>query len=167
MVVMEKVVSAPSHWRGFAAGCVHAVRTRANCAAERRVALPLSKTTAVEARSPVAPSVFTPDPRHGANVGIGSAHHCRRHRIRGTASCVRTRAKAEARTLGFRPQRARKIEGLRRYEACFTSGGFHVPSRMDGAFSEGQYNRIIRTNASDGAGSQFCSLSLPGESCWM
>ena len=54
----------------------------------------------------------------------------------------------------------------RRYEACFTSGGFHVPSRIDGGVSLGQYSRIISTNAPAGAGSQFCSLSLPGESCW-
>src|SRR5215475_12838502 len=53
------------------------------------------------------------------------------------------------------------------YEASLTSAGFHVPSRMDGGFSLGQYNRIISTKASAGAGSQLASLSLPGESFWM
>src|SRR5262245_7244848 len=52
------------------------------------------------------------------------------------------------------------------YETSFTSGGFHVPSSSDGGFSWGQYSRIIRTNSSAGAGSQFDSLSLPGESFW-
>ena len=35
---------------------------------------------------------------------------------------------------------------------------------MDGGFSLGQYSRSIRMNSSFGAGSQFCSLSLPGDS---
>ena len=49
----------------------------------------------------------------------------------------------------------------------FTAGTFHDPSMMDGFFSLGQYSRIIRTKSPDGDGSQFDSLSWPGESFWM
>jgi hypothetical protein len=45
-----------------------------------------------------------------------------------------------------------------------TGGIFQVPSMIDGDFSFGQYFRSIRTNLSFGAGSQFASLSLPGDS---
>jgi hypothetical protein len=38
---------------------------------------------------------------------------------------------------------------------------------IDGSFSLGQYIRIIRMNSPFGAGSQFTSLSLPGDSFWM
>jgi hypothetical protein len=50
-----------------------------------------------------------------------------------------------------------------------TGGGTQVPSpggRIDGCVSFGQYIRIIRTKSPSGAGSQFASLSLPGDSCW-
>jgi hypothetical protein len=47
-----------------------------------------------------------------------------------------------------------------------TDGIFHVPSMIDGGFSFGQYIRSIRTNLSLGAGSQFGSLSSPGDSFW-
>ena len=46
-------------------------------------------------------------------------------------------------------------------------GIFQLPSRIDGAFSLGQYIRIIRMNLPAGAGSQFDSRSLPGESFWI
>lgn len=52
-------------------------------------------------------------------------------------------------------------------DASFTSGIFQLPSMIDGGFSFGQYSRIISTNSSFGAGSQFDSLSLPGDSAWM
>ncbi len=46
-----------------------------------------------------------------------------------------------------------------------TAGGFHDPSMIDGAVSFGQYMRSVRLNGPDGgAGSQFDSLSAPGES---
>src|SRR5262249_5283496 len=48
----------------------------------------------------------------------------------------------------------------------FTGGGFHVPSRIEGAVSSGQYMRSMRMNLPSGAGSQFDSLSAPGESFW-
>jgi integrase len=51
--------------------------------------------------------------------------------------------------------------------ALLTDGIVHVPSRIDGAFSFGQYMRSIRINLPVGAGSQFDSLSAPGESFWM
>jgi hypothetical protein len=63
------------------------------------------------------------------------------------------------------PRRS-SLDFLFRQLASFTSGTFQVPSRMEGGFSFGQYSRIIRTNASAGAGNQFASLSFPGESCW-
>jgi hypothetical protein len=44
------------------------------------------------------------------------------------------------------------------------SGGFHVPLRMDGLPSAGQYIRSIRTKSPFGAGSQLASKSLPGDS---
>ena len=50
------------------------------------------------------------------------------------------------------------------YDASFTSGIFRLPPRIDGGCSFGQYIRIIRMNSSFGAGSQFNSLSLLGDS---
>src|SRR5574337_1238222 len=47
-----------------------------------------------------------------------------------------------------------------------TCGGVQLPSRIDGALSFGQYMRSIGMNSPSGAGSQFDSLSLPGESFW-
>lgn len=47
-----------------------------------------------------------------------------------------------------------------------TFGGVQLPSRIDGAFSLGQYMRIMGMNSPSGAGSQFDSLFLPGESFW-
>ena len=38
---------------------------------------------------------------------------------------------------------------------------------IEGFFSFGQYRRSIRMNLPAGAGSQFDSLSAPGESFWM
>jgi hypothetical protein len=45
-----------------------------------------------------------------------------------------------------------------------TAGIVHVPLMIEGSFSFGQYIRSIRMNLSAGAGSQFDSLSAPGES---
>ena len=45
-----------------------------------------------------------------------------------------------------------------------TGGIFHEPLMIDGLFSLGQYKRNIRMNFPSGAGSQFDSLSGPGES---
>ena len=49
----------------------------------------------------------------------------------------------------------------------FAGGGDQLPSMIEGDFAFGQYNRIIRMNLPAGAGSQFDSLSAPGESFWM
>src|SRR5262249_28612448 len=49
----------------------------------------------------------------------------------------------------------------------FTADGLHVPSRIDGSLSFGQYIRNIRMNLPAGAGSQLLSLSDPGLSFWM
>jgi hypothetical protein len=38
---------------------------------------------------------------------------------------------------------------------------------IDGLLSSGQYIRNMRMNLPAGAGSQFASLSAPGESFWM
>src|SRR4051794_4884153 len=46
-----------------------------------------------------------------------------------------------------------------------TAGIGHVPSRIDGSPSLGQYIRSIRMNSPAGAGSQFASFSAPGEAC--
>lgn len=35
------------------------------------------------------------------------------------------------------------------------AGGFHVPSRIEGGVSFGQYRRIVGMNLAFGAGSQF------------
>src|SRR5262245_58540254 len=43
----------------------------------------------------------------------------------------------------------------------------HVPSRMEGSLSFGQYIRSIRMNLPAGAGSQLLSFSGPGLSFWM
>jgi hypothetical protein len=54
------------------------------------------------------------------------------------------------------------------YDHTFLTGGIvHVPSMIEGAFSSGQYMRSIRINLPAGDGSQFDSLSVPGESFWM
>src|SRR5690349_6924327 len=52
--------------------------------------------------------------------------------------------------------------------ATFLTGGIvQVPSMIDGLLSFGQYIRSMRMNLPAGAGSQFASLSAPGESFWM
>ena len=51
--------------------------------------------------------------------------------------------------------------------ALIAAGGVQVPSMIEGGLSSGQYMRIIRMNLPAGAGSQFASLSAPGESFWM
>ena len=51
------------------------------------------------------------------------------------------------------------------YSTRFTAGTFHVRSRSDGGDSFGQYSLIISLKVSAGAGSQFDSLPLSGESC--
>ena len=50
------------------------------------------------------------------------------------------------------------------YWATLTAGGFHVPSIIEGGVCLGQYSRIIGMNLAFGAGSQFASFALPGES---
>src|SRR5262252_1996107 len=50
------------------------------------------------------------------------------------------------------------------HSATLIPGGFHVPSRMEGGVSFGQYRRSIGINFALGAGSQFASLSFPGDS---
>jgi hypothetical protein len=53
------------------------------------------------------------------------------------------------------------------YQAAFFNGGMvHVPSRIEGSLSFGQYIRNIRMNLPAGAGSQLLSLSAPGVSFW-
>lgn|ERR1700692_3906737 len=52
-------------------------------------------------------------------------------------------------------------------ETFFTGGTFQDPSIIEGSLSSGQYIRSIRMNRPEGAGSQFDSLSAPGESFWM
>ena len=47
-----------------------------------------------------------------------------------------------------------------------TAGGFQLPSMIEGGVSSGQYMRSIRTNLPAGAGSQFASLSAPGDWFW-
>jgi hypothetical protein len=56
------------------------------------------------------------------------------------------------------------LEALCARGAGFTAGGSHVPSRIEGGVSFGQYKRNIGMNFAFGAGSQLASLSLPGES---
>jgi hypothetical protein len=52
-------------------------------------------------------------------------------------------------------------------ETRFTGGIVQVPLTIEGLLSSGQYMRSIRMNLPAGAGSQFASLSAPGESFWM
>src|SRR5579871_2072630 len=46
------------------------------------------------------------------------------------------------------------------------AGGFQLPSMIEGGVSSGQYMRSIRRNLPAGAGSQFDSLSAPGDWFW-
>ncbi len=56
---------------------------------------------------------------------------------------------------------------IRGYEPTLTTcGTFQLPSMIEGAVSLGQYIRSIRTKSPLGAGSQFDSLSAPGDSFW-
>src|SRR5262249_28968462 len=55
----------------------------------------------------------------------------------------------------------------RRQATFFTGGIVHVPSRIDGLVSFGQYIRSMRMNLPAGAGSQLLSFSGPGLSFWM
>ena len=50
--------------------------------------------------------------------------------------------------------------------ALTTCGTFQLPSMIEGGVSFGQYIRSIRTKSPFGAGSQFASLSAPGDSLW-
>ena len=52
------------------------------------------------------------------------------------------------------------------YALLDLAGGDQLPLMMLGAFSFGQYSRIISMNLLAGAGSQFDSLSAPGDSFW-
>ena len=63
---------------------------------------------------------------------------------------------------GSRPSRRCWPQGT-----FLSAGGFHVPSTIDGGVSVGQYMRIVTLNSPAGAGSQFASLSVPGEAFWM
>jgi hypothetical protein len=61
------------------------------------------------------------------------------------------------------------IRNASRQEDRTTGGGSHEPrpgGKIDGAFSFGQYIRMVRMKSPLGAGSQFASLSLPGDSFW-
>ena len=49
-------------------------------------------------------------------------------------------------------------------EIPFTPGGTQLPSLMEIGLSLGQYIRNVRLKSPAGAGNQFDSLSLPGES---
>jgi hypothetical protein len=66
----------------------------------------------------------------------------------------------DAKTSGFHSRH----QSARGSDDFLTAGGVHVPSRIEGSLSFGQYIRSIRTNLPVGAGSQFDSLSVPGES---
>jgi hypothetical protein len=50
------------------------------------------------------------------------------------------------------------------HQTFLTAGIVHELSMIDGFVSLGQYSRIIRMKSPAGAGSQFDSLSLPGDS---
>jgi hypothetical protein len=54
-----------------------------------------------------------------------------------------------------------------RYATFFAGGGDQVPLMIEGWVSLGQYMRSISWNLPLGAGSQFASLSAPGDSFWM
>jgi hypothetical protein len=59
-------------------------------------------------------------------------------------------------------------ESVTRFYVTFLTGGIvQVSLMMDGLFSLGQYIRSIKMNLPAGAGSQFDSLSGPGESFWI
>jgi hypothetical protein len=59
------------------------------------------------------------------------------------------------------------IAGIGSQATFFTAGMVQLPLMIDGLRSFGQYMRSMRTNLPAGAGSQFDSLSGPGESFWM
>jgi hypothetical protein len=48
----------------------------------------------------------------------------------------------------------------------FAPGGAQVPSTIEGGVLVGQYIRITKVNFPFGAGSQFASFAVPGESAW-
>ena len=73
--------------------------------------------------------------------------------------------------IGFYPRQqgfARDTNDAKRfnYGTRVTAEGFQLPSIIDGFLSLGQYIRSVRLKSPSAAGSQFASLSLPGESCW-
>ena len=56
------------------------------------------------------------------------------------------------------------------YDDCFKAGGCQVPlpgGKIEGGSTFGQYKRMTRYMSSLGAGSQFDSLSAPGDLFWM
>ena len=54
----------------------------------------------------------------------------------------------------------------RPYVATSIGGAFQVPSRIEIGASLGKYRCSMTLNFALGAGSQFASLSLPGDSAW-
>ncbi len=56
-----------------------------------------------------------------------------------------------------------KVNQITRYFLICTPGGFHEPSMIVGGVSFGQYSRSIKSKFFSGAGSQFDSLSFPGD----
>ena len=62
-------------------------------------------------------------------------------------------------SISTRPKRAAQL-------TFTTCGGVHVPSRIEGLVSLGQYMRSIGRKGPFGAGSQLASLSAPGDSFW-
>jgi hypothetical protein len=60
----------------------------------------------------------------------------------------------------------RRLSAWKADYALATAGGVHVPLRIEGAFSLGQYMRSMAIKSPFGAGNQFASLSAPGVSFW-
>lgn len=94
------------------------------------------------------------------------AQGCPFRRPRGTRRVDR-RARFHTEADLWRLARRDPGRGYARSETFLTGGIVQVPSMIDGLLSFGQYIRSMRMNLPAGAGSQFDSLSVPGESFWM
>jgi hypothetical protein len=79
-----------------------------------------------------------------------------------TTLWVESSSTDDSRLRGARPKG--DIERARADYAFSTGGGVHVPLRIEGLPSLGQYMRSIAMKSPFGAGSQFASWSLPGDS---
>jgi hypothetical protein len=111
------------------------------------------------AASSARSQVFTQKPTRTTRTGSSAKGGQKLTRAVGRRTCL----------VSHRPSHFVSLTiAIRGYGAptLITCGTFQLPSMIEGAVSLGQYIRSIRIKSPLGAGSQFGSLSAPGDSFW-